>query len=133
MDAVRIFQKASFNFTNYGVYQKICHHLAMYICYCVQENCTLSNTQQGQAVPITVSSQLKKTVASFSCLLPCPVCALTKSAKLCSSCQPTAVAALCCAVVCTPCQGTDSSPYLTQKNTTMLYNNTVMDFCFKND
>ena len=61
------------------------------------------------------------------------MCAPTKSAKLCSSCQPTAVAALCCAVVCTPCQGTDSSPSLTQKNTTMLYNNTVMDFCFKND
>ena len=79
-------------------------------------------------VPITVSSQLKKSVAS---LLPCPVWALTKSAKLWSSYQPTA--ALCCAVVCTPCQGTDSSPSLTQKNTTMLYNNTVMDFCFKND
>ena len=50
-------------------------------------------------VPITVSSQLKKSVAS---LLPCPVCALTKSAKLCSNCQPIAVAALCCTVVCTP-------------------------------
>ena len=45
-------------------------------------------------VPITVSSQLKKSVAS---LLPYPVCALTKSAKLCSllpahSCSR----ALCC-------------------------------------
>ena len=74
-------------------------------------------------VPITVSSQLKKSVASF---LPCPVCALTKSAKLCSNCQPTAVAALCCTVVCTPCQSTDSSPIspspsFTWKSTTILY------------
>ena len=50
-------------------------------------------------VPITVSSQLKKSVAS---LLPYPVCALTKSAKLCSSCQPTAVAALCCSMYTMP-------------------------------
>ena len=52
-------------------------------------------------VPITVSSQLKKSVAS---LLPYPVCALTKSAKLCSSCQPTAVAVaeLCCSMYTMP-------------------------------
>ena len=55
-------------------------------------------------VPITVSSQLKKSVAS---LLPYPVCALTKSAKLCSStelpahscsCKPTAVPVMCCSM-----------------------------------
>lgn len=102
---LKTFWMQSYNFRNiiiisetfiqsykYGVHKKICQ-------YPLKVNCTLTNTKHP--VLITVRSQLKKSVASF---LPCPVCALTKSANLCSSCQPTAVAALCCTVACTPCQ-----------------------------
>ena len=84
------------------MYQKMCHFILVYSWYPLKANCTLSNTKHP--VPITESSQLKKNQMPPYCLV------LSKSAKLCSSCQPIAVAVMCCAVVCTPCQSTDSSP-----------------------